>query len=111
MQKTAYEMRISDWSSDVCSSDLGEGGAQRRVRVRLLALDYTSTRRTLTPTPFPQAGEGLQDPGARCAISRHTSAKRTQSSRRLVNSRCSPVSGSTNASRRASSFKIGRAHV
>src|SRR3546814_7775522 len=25
-QKTAYEMRISDWSSDVCSSDL-----QRRV--------------------------------------------------------------------------------
>src|SRR3546814_4411316 len=27
-QKTAYEMRISDWSSDVCSSDLGAlGGA------------------------------------------------------------------------------------
>src|SRR3546814_11570441 len=24
-QKTAYEMRISDWSSDVCSSDLGRG--------------------------------------------------------------------------------------
>src|SRR3546814_19807066 len=23
MQKTAYELRISDWSSDVCSSDLG----------------------------------------------------------------------------------------
>src|SRR3546814_3868072 len=23
-QKTAYEMRISDWSSDVCSSDLVE---------------------------------------------------------------------------------------
>src|SRR3546814_4175725 len=23
-QKTAYEMRISDWSSDVCSSDLDE---------------------------------------------------------------------------------------
>src|SRR3546814_3780034 len=22
-QKTAYEMRIGDWSSDVCSSDLG----------------------------------------------------------------------------------------
>src|SRR3546814_8450030 len=26
-QKTAYEMRISDWSSDVCSSDLGMGEA------------------------------------------------------------------------------------
>src|SRR3546814_5461261 len=24
-QKTAYEMRISDWSSDVCSSDLEPG--------------------------------------------------------------------------------------
>src|SRR3546814_7309108 len=30
-QKTAYEMRISDWSSDVCSSDLegGNAGAAR----------------------------------------------------------------------------------
>src|SRR3546814_1634548 len=26
-QKTAYEMRISDWSSDVCSSDLLVGGS------------------------------------------------------------------------------------
>src|SRR3546814_6745469 len=25
-QKTAYEMRISDWSSDVCSSDLRDWG-------------------------------------------------------------------------------------
>src|SRR3546814_18379417 len=25
-QKTAYDMRISDWSSDVCSSDLFGGG-------------------------------------------------------------------------------------
>src|SRR3546814_6882205 len=25
-QKTAYEMRISDWSSDVCSSDLDDVG-------------------------------------------------------------------------------------
>src|SRR3546814_5769881 len=24
-QKTAYELRISDWSSDVCSSDLEDG--------------------------------------------------------------------------------------
>src|SRR3546814_2851528 len=24
-QKTAYDMRISDWSSDVCSSDLSDG--------------------------------------------------------------------------------------
>src|SRR3546814_1336678 len=30
-QKTAYEMRISDWSSDVCSSDLATG-AEIRIR-------------------------------------------------------------------------------
>src|SRR3546814_5301491 len=32
-QKTAYEMRISDWSSDVCSSDLlGKHLAHRGLR-------------------------------------------------------------------------------
>src|SRR3546814_11173959 len=45
-QKTAYEMRISDWSSDVCSSDLlgaaqaGGGGeiiVAPRPRLRLIA--------------------------------------------------------------------------
>src|SRR3546814_6603330 len=33
-QKTAYEMRISDWSSDVCSSDLTLRVIQRRQVVR-----------------------------------------------------------------------------
>src|SRR3546814_19597737 len=33
-QKTAYEMRISDWSSDVCSSDLGNGGEKERAWTR-----------------------------------------------------------------------------
>src|SRR3546814_19046278 len=38
-QKTAYEMRISDWSSDVCSSDLLAsdsrfGRVQERLRLR-----------------------------------------------------------------------------
>src|SRR3546814_4430852 len=31
-QKTAYEMRISDWSSDVCSSDLEPETARDRAR-------------------------------------------------------------------------------
>src|SRR3546814_5045205 len=30
-QKTAYEMRISDWSSDVCSSDLGRFRDEQRI--------------------------------------------------------------------------------
>src|SRR3546814_3261843 len=44
-QKTAYEMRISDWSSDVCSSDLAEKlaahGHQRpagKVQIHEIAL-------------------------------------------------------------------------
>src|SRR3546814_3157442 len=31
-QKTAYELRISDWSSDVCSSDLSFAAADRTWR-------------------------------------------------------------------------------
>src|SRR3546814_5696995 len=34
-QKTAYEMRISDWSSDVCSSDLPGRGAGRKAAAKL----------------------------------------------------------------------------
>src|SRR3546814_19494951 len=34
-QKTAYEMRISDWSSDVCSSDLHAGDGLRLVDCRV----------------------------------------------------------------------------
>src|SRR3546814_4536572 len=30
-QKTAYEMRISDWSSDVCSSDLRFSYLRRQI--------------------------------------------------------------------------------
>src|SRR3546814_10489833 len=36
-QKTAYEMRMSDWSSDVCSSDLLDGD-HMLARPRRLAL-------------------------------------------------------------------------
>src|SRR3546814_4271706 len=39
-QKTAYEMRISDWSSDVCSSDLlGLIGTHQRAAPRIAEND------------------------------------------------------------------------
>src|SRR3546814_7422118 len=41
-QKTAYEMRISDWSSDVCSSDLryiDEVGMKQVMEEALAGLD------------------------------------------------------------------------
>src|SRR3546814_15294899 len=34
-QKTAYEMRISDWSSDVCPSDLTFTGVLRAAEIKI----------------------------------------------------------------------------
>src|SRR3546814_15885115 len=43
-QKTAYEMRISDWSSDVCSSDLaGEASTIARAALRDAAINASLT--------------------------------------------------------------------
>src|SRR3546814_7038773 len=49
-QKTAYEMRISDWSSDVCSSDLAQraqrldiGGCLAHHRLGVIADDLDVT--------------------------------------------------------------------
>src|SRR3546814_3158598 len=40
-QKTAYEMRISDWSSDVCSSDLDDvNRGERSAGTRIVAFAY-----------------------------------------------------------------------
>src|SRR3546814_7239583 len=47
-QKTAYEMRISDWSSDVCSSDL-----------ELLDADITMVLDECTP--FPATEEAARE--------------------------------------------------
>src|SRR3546814_4118240 len=41
-QKTAYEMRISDWSSDVCSSDL----PSRTVRLQAYDMLVATNRQT-----------------------------------------------------------------
>src|SRR3546814_13118474 len=39
-QKTAYEMRISDWSSDVCSSELAQASRHSgEVGLEIVALD------------------------------------------------------------------------
>src|SRR3546814_7853873 len=45
-QKTAYEMRISDWSSDVCSSDLRDAlAASRLIQVDALATAFEISNR------------------------------------------------------------------
>src|SRR3546814_1992566 len=58
-QKTAYEMRISDWSSDVCSSDLAAsrfGGGRGSF---VVASDYAAAAQECKP--------GLSAPGVRMA--------------------------------------------
>src|SRR3546814_6964970 len=42
-QKTAYEMRISDWSSDVCSSDLFPGVSNAWTMPIRARIDMLST--------------------------------------------------------------------
>src|SRR3546814_11035094 len=49
-QKTAYEMRISDWSSDVCSSDL------------ILAEFAPIAEQTNVPKPQPKTVETKAEP-------------------------------------------------
>src|SRR3546814_7920328 len=44
-QKTAYEMRISDWSSNVCSSDLAVGVAAIVVAVAVVVAVTVVVRR------------------------------------------------------------------
>src|SRR3546814_7833463 len=55
-QKTAYEMRISDWSSDVCSSDLA--GAARIVAVDVVDDKLALARQLGATDTFNAAEEG-----------------------------------------------------
>src|SRR3546814_1336812 len=63
-QKTAYEMRISDWSSDVCSSDLRWGG-------RAIANQSAGSlhdRASETPAASVAAGKTQAGGGGRLAV-------------------------------------------
>src|SRR3546814_7422971 len=60
-QKTAYELRISDWSSDVCSSDLSPAAAlmQACVQGLLRGLPVASARPF---RPLPQVSLPVSAP-------------------------------------------------
>src|SRR3546814_10001622 len=51
-QKTAYEMRISDWSSDVCSSDLHVSGSFSLTREEV-GNSGSPVNGDIDPTPLP----------------------------------------------------------
>src|SRR3546814_12400208 len=70
-QKTAYEMRISDWSSDVCSSDLTVRSASPKA-VHLRASRSTFSHHAVihhdaSPAAIAAAGALLSEaPALRC---------------------------------------------
>src|SRR3546814_7134775 len=75
-QKTAYEMRISDWSSDVCSSDLSGrfvkwlgGLAEQRTLPRYANQTFTNwfAHRDAPPAPS-NAGDVLLWPEDRKSV-------------------------------------------
>src|SRR3546814_9274803 len=60
-QKTAYELRISDWSSDVCSSDLSSWSP--------LLMAGSAATRTMAPRDGRTAGlAGVRAAAARAAL-------------------------------------------
>src|SRR3546814_7194674 len=59
-QKTAYEMRISDWSSDVCSSDLLVTDIALQPGENLVAVASGDTARWVIGDTTSGSGEGKQ---------------------------------------------------
>src|SRR3546814_6134672 len=55
-QMTAYEMRISDWSSDVCSSDLNRLQVRHLVARHVGALDQDEHVDALVEDPAAERG-------------------------------------------------------
>src|SRR3546814_8327196 len=72
-QKTAYEMRISDWSSDVCSSDLqpravvrgADAGRGNRRQLRLPRV-VAAPVQAIAPAVFGPGRDGIQIGRASC---------------------------------------------
>src|SRR3546814_5706780 len=85
-QKTAYEMRISDWSSDVCSSDLVDRNAAFRQHFLKVAI---ADRIATIPAHRPQDHITLEMAPLeiRHRSVRPISAKHAQASRFLQQSR------------------------
>src|SRR3546814_7989856 len=62
-QKTAYELRISDWSSDVCSSDLPDQPDEVLGAAGQLEADQVGPQQALEDLPPP--GQLLEQLGGR----------------------------------------------
>src|SRR3546814_10875726 len=109
-QKTAYEMRISDWSSDVCSSDLRRrsnpepalGGWARRLWVASSLRSSQRRKGGEHKSSFTRPGMSRRRP-APCPHLVHRSRGRQDGSR--------PKPTTHEEAKCVRSRKIGRAHV
>src|SRR3546814_4707291 len=70
-QKTAYEMRISDWSSDVCSSDLVFGLDRMIFPGRRGGEAVAGRRRGINQSADPGCPGGLEDLNGALHVGRH----------------------------------------
>src|SRR3546814_3798949 len=93
-QKTAYEMRISDWSSDVCSSDLIYAKAYRKQY--WLPATQSIVRQVSAVIPF--VSSEIETPWVLRCIDECLDLRQ---SRKCIPGACRMVEG----------LKIGRAHV
>src|SRR3546814_5597796 len=76
-QKTAYEMRTNDWSSDVCSSDLARGTAAARAPSRRPRPPVRSAR----AARLRRASGRYAEEGPDLSFRQHTRAERSEERR------------------------------
>src|SRR3546814_17316675 len=84
-QKTAYEMRISDWSSDVCSSDLIEHQARLNHAASCLAVDCDQPVQMLGEVDDHGAVHGLAALRGASAARQHRHASLAGDGERCLN--------------------------
>src|SRR3546814_303089 len=99
-QKTAYEMRISDWSSDVCSSDLvghatvRSPPGQSRYRVKFYPsaarLEWHAVQEWGGAASFLYPQRGAVDPNSSPVATRRAGAPSSTRPGRSSRDRCGP---------------------
>src|SRR3546814_2268052 len=86
-QKTEYEMRISDWSSDVCSSDLAKAAssssakaAKRFLGKALRGLKHWEKPATLNTDKAPSYGAAITELKREGKLDRETAHRQDRKS-------------------------------
>src|SRR3546814_2851985 len=104
-QKTAYEMRISDWSSDVCSSDLGDEGPIGGEQLSFAIGQCRHHARLADPV----AGLARDEP-ARVANEVHI-LRTTERPQQMGSGEAGAFDGEAESEAGVAQLEIGRAHV